>query len=557
MSEAKYKAAKYIRLSYADDKKGRANGSANENESDSVGNQRKLLDHFIEEQPDIEAVMEKVDDGVSGVIFDRKAFKEMMEAIENGEINCVIVKDLSRFGREYIETGRYLRNILPAYGVRFIAINDNIDTLKDSADGLVVGVKTIINDAYSRDVSIKTRSALNTKRNNGDYVGACPIYGYRRDEQNKNRLVVDVHTAPIVRDIFRMKISGVSALKIAKTLNSRGVLSPMAYKRDRGLPHPKGGFADRPDAKWSATAIIRILKDETYTGTLIQGRQGTFNYKIKDVVDKPQSEWKRAEDAHEAIVSKQDFDLAQRIMRLDTRTAPGSDAVYLFSGILICGCCGARMTRKTVPYKGKAYYYYYCPTGKKRGCKDAVMLKEQDLCACITDSVKAHIANVASLDTVLMGSQQATQALARQIKGQIAEKERKIGEISGYKTALYENMIRGVITNKELKEFKNHYIADEERYRSAIAALEEELEEVLAGSSERLRWTEHFKHFEILAEMDRRAVITLIQSIRVIGKTELDITFNYQSEYEQALGLIGAPAQTQQNGLCGEEKEVA
>ena len=170
MSEAIYRAAKYIRLSYTDDKT---------NESDSVANQRKLLDSYIESQPDIEVVEEYVDDGVSGIIFDRPAFKQMMADIEKGKIDCVIVKDLSRFGREYIETGRYLRRIFPAYGVRFIALNDNIDTLKDSGDDLVVSVKSIINDAYCRDISVKTRSALDVKRDNGDFVGVA-AFGVRQ-----------------------------------------------------------------------------------------------------------------------------------------------------------------------------------------------------------------------------------------------------------------------------------------------------------------------------------------------------------------------------------------
>lgn len=176
MSETKYKAVKYIRLSYTDDK---------ENESDSVANQRKLLDSFIESSPDIEVVSERVDDGWSGILFDRPAFKEMMSEIEAGTVNCVIVKDLSRLGRDYIETGRYLRRIFPAYGVRFIALNDNIDTLKDNGDDLVVSVKSIINDAYCHDISVKTRSALSVKRSNGDYVGACTVYGYKKSEENK------------------------------------------------------------------------------------------------------------------------------------------------------------------------------------------------------------------------------------------------------------------------------------------------------------------------------------------------------------------------------------
>ena len=539
MSEATYRAAKYIRLSYADDRKKRGDdGEGERKPSESIENQRKQIDHFIEGQPDIVAVSEKIDDGVSGIIFDRKAFKEMMTEVESGHINCIIVKDLSRFGREYIETGRYLRTVLPAYGVRFIAINDNIDTLKDSADDLVVGVKSIVNDAYSRDISVKTRSVLNEKREHGLYVGACPIYGYRREENDKNRLVVDEYTAPVVRDIFRMRIDGVSALKIAETLNAAGVLSPMAYKRDRGLPHPKRGFADRPDAKWSATAIIRILKDETYTGTLVQGRQGTVNYKVKDVVSRPRTEWARTEDAHEAIVQRQEYDVVQRLMRLDTRTAPKEKKVHLFSGILICGCCGARMTRKTVPYKGASYFYYYCPTGKK-GCPDSVMLREAELHDCILESIKAHITNIASLEAVLADCdvQRTAQALVRQYRNQIEENNRQIEQADNFKRPLYESMTQGLITTKEFKDYKRRYDAEQTRLRDANAALEEELEEALAGRTDHLRWVKQFRQFEGLAELDRRAVISMVQSIRVEGKTALDITFSYHVQYEQALAL--------------------
>ncbi|GHU95694.1 hypothetical protein FACS1894208_08950 [Clostridia bacterium] len=287
-----YRAAKYIRLSNSDNKPG---------ESDSVTNQRKIIDTFIASQPDIEVVSEWVDDGISGLLFDRPAFKLMMDSIKSGEINVVVCKDLSRLGREYIEMGRYLRKIFPAYGVRFIAITDNLDTLKDSAEDLIVGVKSILNDEYSRDISKKIRSALDAKRENGDYIGACPVYGYKKSETDKNQLVPDDFPASIVRDIFHMKLAGMSALKIAETLNNLGVLSPMEYKKSRGLPHPTGGFADKADSKWAAIAVIRILANETYTGTLIQGKQGKLNYKVRQIIDRPQSEWKRTENAHEAI----------------------------------------------------------------------------------------------------------------------------------------------------------------------------------------------------------------------------------------------------------------
>ena len=366
----KYKATAYIRLSYTDD---------HSSESDSVSNQRKLIENFVEHNPDIEVVSEKIDDGYSGIIFDRPAFKEMMQDVTDGNINCVIVKDLSRLGREYIETGRYLRRVFPAYGVRFIAITDSIDTAHDSGDDLTVSVKNIMNEAYCRDISIKTRSSLDVKRRNGDFVGAFPVYGYMKAEDNKNLLVPDPYAARVVCDIFRMRLEGASASKIASELNRLGILSPLAYKKNNGLPYAKKGYADKADCKWSATTIIRILQDETYTGTLVQGKQGTPHYKIKQMEQRPASEWVRVPDAHEALIARQDFELVQRIKGLDTRTSPNEDTVYLFSGILICGCCGSRMTRKTNRANGKEYHYYYCPTGKKKGCAHPVMLKESSL----------------------------------------------------------------------------------------------------------------------------------------------------------------------------------
>ena len=522
-----YKAAKYIRLSYTDDKS---------NESNSVANQRIMLDRFIESQPDIEPVSERVDDGISGIIFDRPAFKEMMAEIEAGKINCVIVKDLSRLGREYIETGRYLRRIFPAYGVRFIAINDNIDTLRDSGDDLVVSVKSIINDAYCRDISIKTRSALNIKRENGDFVANYPVYGYRKSENDKNRLVVDEYPASIVRDIFRMKAEGMSASKIAEILNNLGVLSPLEYKKARGLPYAKNGYCNHNDAKWSPNAIIRILGNETYKGTLVQGRQGTLNYKIKDLIEKPESEWKRTEDAHEAIISKLDFDLVQKIMRLDTRTTPGGKAVHLFSGILICGCCGARMTRKSVPYKGEKYHYYYCPTTKKRGCADAPSVKEGELVECILENVKAHIAKVATIDSILEpgNGNKMTDALKKQYATQIEDNEAQLKQIAGFKASLYENLINGVLSKEDYKALKAKYAEDERRLNAALDTLCSELEDIIEGKGERLRWAENFKRFENLTVLDRRTVINLVHSIRIDKDFNMQIIFNYQLEYEKA-----------------------
>ena len=525
----KYQATEYLRLSYTEN---------HENESDSIANQKKLIEDYVKGHPDIELVSEKVDDGYSGILFDRPAFQEMMQDIMEGKINCVIVKDLSRLGREYIETGRYLRRIFPAYGVRFIAINDNIDTAHEHAgDDLNISMKNLINDAYCHDISVKTRSALEVKRKKGDYVGACPVYGYRKSEENRNQLVVDEYAARVVRDIFRAKIDGRSAKRIADELNALGVLSPLAYKISRGLPHPKGGFADRPDAKWSATTVIRILQDEIYTGTLVQGRQGTYNHKLRNVIQKPDEEWIRVKDAHEAIIRKRDFDLVQHIMGLDTRTAPEGEKVYLFSGLLVCGCCGARMTRKTNTVGGKKYIYYHCPTGKKHGCTHPVMLREDDLIQCVLASVRAHIKNVVSVDELLNSISEETinRELVAGCKAQIAENRAQLEQIGVFKAGLYENFVKGMLDKAEYKSLRDGYTERMEELRSAIDQLRQEMERVTDRTSERQKWAQQFREFSNMTELDRRAVVTLIQSIRIISKTELKITFRYQMEYDAAL----------------------
>ena len=526
---SKYRATDYLRLSYTEN---------HENESDSIANQKKLIEDYVKGHPDIELVSEKVDDGYSGILFDRPAFQEMMQDIMEGRVNCVIVKDLSRLGREYIETGRYLRRIFPAYGVRFIAINDNIDTAHEHAgDDLNISMKNLINDAYCHDISVKTRSALEVKRKKGDYVGACPVYGYRKSAENRNQLVVDEYAARVVRDIFRAKIDGRSAKRIADELNALGVLSPLAYKISRGLPHPKGGFADRPDAKWSATTVIRILQDEIYTGTLVQGRQGTYNHKLRNVIQKPDEEWIRVENAHEAIIRKRDFDLVQHIMGLDTRTAPEGEKVYLFSGLLVCGCCGARMTRKTNTVGGKKYIYYHCPTGKKHGCPHPVMLREDDLIQCVLASVQAHIKNVVSVDELLNSISEETinRELVAGYKAQIAENRAQLEQIGVFKAGLYENFVKGMLDKAEYKSLRDGYTERMEELRSAIDQLRQEMERVTDRTSELQKWAQQFREFSNMTELDRRAVVTLIQSIRIISKTELKITFRYQMEYDAAL----------------------
>lgn len=528
----KYKATAYLRLSYTDDRSA---------ESDSISNQRKLIQDFLVQHPEIELASERIDDGYSGIVFDRPAFQQMLNDIKNGIIDCVIVKDLSRLGREHIDTSRYLRQVFPAFGVRFISITDHIDTAAEhTGDDLVLSVKSILNDNYCRDISIKTRSALQTKRQSGAYVGACPIYGYQKDPEDRNHLVIDEYASLVVQDIYRRRIEGASACKIAEELNRQGVLSPLAYKVSRGLPHPAKGFADSPDSKWSPTAIIRILQDETYTGTLIQGKTTTPNYKLKNVVRKPVKEWTRVENTHQPIVSKRDFDLVQQLAQLDTRAAPEKDSVYMFSGLLVCGCCGGRMTRKTNIYKGQRYIYYHCPTGKAHGCQHSARIREDDLVQCVLSCLQAHIKSVVSLKELLnsISREQINHDLVEKYTTEIADNNRQLEEASRMKATLYGNLVNGILDKKEYRSLMDYYSAQEEQAQDAIALLREKLEQAQDDSSSRLKWARHFEEFASMTELDRRAVVTLIQSITVRNKKEIEVSFRFQEEYEDTLKLL-------------------
>ena len=325
------------------------------------------------------------------------------------------------------------------------------------------------------------------------------------------------------------------------------------HKRNHGMPHAKGGYTDRKDCKWSATTITRILQDETYTGTLVQGKQTTPHFKLKEREDKPSSEWIRVEGTHEAIIQKHDFDLVQRLRRIDTRTSPKSDKVYLFSGILICGCCGCRMTRKTNRYKDKEYHYYYCPTGKKNGCTSSVMLKESDLIECVQDSLKGHIENVASLDALLssISQERINRELAQEYAAQIRVNEKRVAQTEGFKAKLYENLVSGILTKEEFLSYKRKYNADIELFQKAIAEWNEKLTDVLENRSERNRWINHFMKFSTMEGIDRRAVMQLIRSIRVMGKDELHIEFNYQDEYQKAISLAEQIATKNEERMVG------
>ena len=551
LTESKvYRAALYVRLSKEDGDK---------EESDSIVNQKDLIRAFLADKPDIHICAECVDDGYSGANFDRPSFKRMIRDIEAGRIDCVVVKDLSRFGRNFVEAGLYIDQIFPALGIRFIAVNDNYDSIngRTSSDKILIPFKNLINDAYCRDISIKVRSQLDIKRKKGDFIGSFAVYGYWKDPSDRHKLVVDEYAAAVIRDIFRWKLEGASQQRIADRLNGRGELSPMEYKRFCGLQY-KSGFHVKPKAKWTAVAIGRILRNEFYVGTLVQGRRTTPNHKVKKTIQKPSEEWVRVEDSHPAIVEKGDFLAVGRLLMQDTRVAPKEETVYLFSGLAFCGDCRQNMVRNSVCRNGKTYVYYICGNNRTNKACSSHRISEAALTEAVFLSLKEHIANILDVERVLQYIETLPihREEVQKADAQLVKKQEEISRYSRLKKTLYESLSDGLIDKEEYLELKSGYDMKIADAKAASEKLKEELEGLLQNRTGTSLWIERFKKYQNITELTRHIAVTLIERILVFEDSRIEIRFRYQYDYERALELIRNTQRLYPGEIKSHEKEA-
>ena len=524
-----YNAAGYLRLSKEDcDKK----------ESDSILNQRDLITNFVKSMPEIRLCSERIDDGFSGVDFNRPAFNLMMEDVKAGRINCIIVKDLSRFGRNYIEAGRYIERIFPFLGVRFIAINDGYDSAKErtQSDEIIIPFKNLVNDAYCRDISVKIRSQLDVKRKKGEFIGSFAVYGYLKSVENKNKLVIDPYAAKIVRDIFAWKLDGLSQQGIAGRLNEISEPSPMEYKRFLGLNFTTS-FQVNPTAKWTAVAIGRILKNPIYAGHLVQGKESTPNYKIKQRIMKPEDKWVRVENTHEPIITQEVFDTVNRVLAQDTRIAPDEEIVYPFSGLIFCADCKSGMVRKTVPAGGKKYAYYYCSKNKAGNGCTTHCISEKALETAVLQALQNHIASILDIERILryIDTLPMNQEEIRKIDTQLLMKQEVIEKYKTLKVSIYEDLKSGFIDADEYREFKGVYGKKCEEAEKAAECLQQDITLILAGKGANSVWIEAFKKHRNITELSRKVIVSLIEWINVYPGSRVEIRFRYQYEYERAL----------------------
>ena len=553
-----YHAAIYVRLSKEDGDV----ASAAKAESNSISNQKNLIKDFLKDKDDIIVVSERVDDGYSGSNFERPGFQMMMDDIRRGTVDCVIVKDLSRFGREYIDSGKYIERLFPALGVRFIAVNDHIDSKEESSrDDIVVPFKNLMNDAYCRDISIKIRSHLEVKRRNGEYIGAFTPYGYKKDENDKSRLVPDLYAAGVVKDIFRMKLHGMSQTAIADRLNEQGILSPMEYKHSLGI-RIQDNFKTHEQAEWSSMSVRRVLENEVYVGTLTQGKHSTPNHKIKKIMDKPEEEWIRIEDNHEPVISRREFAIVQRLLGMDTRTSPNEDEVYVLSGLAVCADCGAPMIKRNVPAGGKVYSYYICSKNAATKQCGTHRIPKDKLERLVFDVLKTHIASVLDAGRILayINTVPFQELEIKELERQKEAKEQEIQRCRELRDMLYEDLKEGIVSKEDYAELYEGYNNKRKKAEDAVRKISRTIQDVADAKTDKYEWLRYFKEYQNISELSRTAAVELIERVKVYDKNHIEIDFCFQDCFQSALSQIqsaGCTVSTEENGRVNiKEREV-
>lgn len=524
----------YYRLSKDDGKN---------HESDSIANQRVLIREYVKNQPNITLVEEAFDDGYTGTNYDRPGFQKVMDAVNAGTVNCVIVKDLSRLGREYVETGKYLEMVFPSMGIRFIAINDDVDSTKaNSSNDILVPVKNIMNESYCRELSKKLRRQFKIQRSNGEYLGAFASYGYRKSPEDKHKLVIDEYAAEIVRAIFVLKLRGFSQQSIADYLNAECILPPAEYKKSQGLNY-KSGLKGSGKAVWRAYTVQNILTNPIYIGVLIQGKRGTPNYKIKQMRVRDEEQWCVNKDNHEAIIDEYTFESVQKVLKRDTRVAPNNDAVNPLSGLVFCADCGRSMVKRSVSRGNKKFHYYICSTNKKGDGCSSHNISIETLENTVMRAIKNQINLVVEMKQLLeeVNHSEILSVKLKRIDLLIAEKNKEIDKQKDFRMKLYEALSEGLIERNEYDAMRKRATATIESSEAAVRKLDAERAEIVSQNTKNLTWLEQFARYQNYAKLSREIAVAFIDKVTVYEDKTVHIDFNYRDEiahYQEILKNI-------------------
>ena len=469
-----------------------------------------------------------LDDGFTGTNFKRPAFMRMMQDIEAGKADCVIVKDLSRFGRDYIETGKYLERYFPERNVRFISVTDNIDSGKQDYD-MLLPIKNIFNEQYARDISQKVHSSIRAKQKAGEFIGAFAPYGYRKSPADKNRLIVDEYAAGVVRRIFRMYVGGLGKNRIAAEMNREGIVCPSEYKKLNGENYKNSRKPDNA-SYWTYSTVNRLLQNEMYVGNMVQGKKTQRMRGRQRATDR--ADWIIVRGTHEAIIDEDTWEKAQDLLNRRTRELNFNVNRSVFAGFLKCGDCGRALVKKvSASGRGKGSVHYCCGTYVRSGRQFCTphRIPHPALEKIILEDLKTVLQNVDDLKEVI----RKEQAKAKAKEGP-EEREKKLlnaelGKVRKLKKAAYEDYREGLLSKEEYVAYRQDYFKKEEQLAKRLAGVEEEAFSQVKDAFE-LPWVKRLLELGRVAELDREIVVEMLQEIKVFEDHKIEITYRFSDE---------------------------
>ncbi len=512
-----WNAALYVRLSQDDKDK---------NVSNSIINQEKMLSDYVikNKKEQFNIVDSYIDDGYTGTNFNRPAFKRMMNDIKAGIVNCIIVKDLSRFGREHIDVDNYLERILPLLGVRFISVMQNIDSFKnpEKMNSIEIPFLNLINEEYARDISRKTKASLETKRKEGKYVYSRAPYGYLKDPDDKYHLIVDKAKAENVRKVFRLYIKGISIYSIYKDMKKKSV-------------------KNFEEETWSVVKVKRILNNMIYTGDMVQGTTSKYNHKTKKRFELPEKDWIVVPDTHEAIIEKEIFEVAH--MQLQTCSKPKLEKESsIFAQYLRCEDCSQKMVRTSATVKGKVYRRFICSTYKKFGknaCSSHI-IDEDALKVIVLTIIQDQIRCVLDIEKIVRRTKNEIINKRKQLyhSKKIDHLENELLKRKSISRGLYEDYKVGIITLDEYEEMKD-------AYKNSVYNIEEEIKEqnkiIKAFDTNDIlknRYINSFKQYKNISELSREILLNLVEEIIVFRDKKIKIVFKFEDEYKKLVPIF-------------------
>lgn len=530
-----YKAALYCRLSVDD---GNFGGSV------SIETQKILLEQYCKDHK-ITDYKFYCDDGCSGTNFDRPSFKKMLSDIDEGKINLVIVKDLSRFGRNYVEAGMYVQRFTDS-NIRFIAADDNYDSLVNS-DDLLFPIKNVVNEMYARDVSKKTKAAKKAKARDGQFIGSKAPFGYKIDPNDRHHLIVDEPAAQVVKRIFRLASEGVGYNKMAKIFREEKVLTPIAYFNLNNPDYFKSDYW-RKEFDWHVTSIRAILNNEVYLGKLVYSKQRNKSMKSKEKVRNPKEDWIVVENCHEPIITQELWDTVHKILNAKHRPAKAGE-VQMFAGLLYCSDCGHCLTysqkqRKDGSYHG-AYSCWMYKTHGKEYCASHYITFDTIYELVLIDiqrNLFQYRKNTDKFKSILSRKYQSdSQKQAEQITLEYEQKQKRCEELDKIISRLYEDNVLGRIGDERYESMSQSYELEQVEIKKALPILKSKIDELKRQSDCADNFINVIKKYTIIDKLDAAILNELIDKIVVHHKEQAEDgrTFQQIEIYYRFVGKLG------------------